>query len=321
MCDAKVADMLTNGNQTKKNRILKQNLNRKEFLELWKRINTKAIYQVKLNTDDLVVRSIQAIDKNVRIRELQYVIQQGMQNASITDGDIERQSMLQAGKAKIERYVHAISSDVTYDLLGQVSEGTALTRGTIAKILSGIKPQIFEQFAKNPEDFITQVIKQINEQKAGIIVNQITYDPIVDKYELDLFTDAQVKIDKDSANGPLQKHVLEYAVTDSKIEKAFIQQLENYEDVVVYAKLPGKFKIPTPVGDYNPDWAISFKEGSVKHIYFVAETKGTQSSFEIRGVENAKIECAREFFNAINKDPDIKYGVVSNYDDMMRMLK
>lgn len=327
--DAKAADMITDGNKTKKNRILKQNLDRKEFLELWQRINTKAIYQVKLNTDELVTRSIQAIDNNVRIRELQYVIQQGMQNESITDGDIERQSMLQAGKAKIEQYAHAISSDVKYDLLGQVSEGTALTRGTVAQILSKISPQVFGQFAKNPEDFITQAVKQINEQKAGIIINQITYDPIADHYDLSLFTDAQVKIDPTSANGPLTKHVLEYAVTDSNVEKEFIKELENYDDVVVYAKLPGKFKIPTPVGDYNPDWAISFVEGSVKHIYFVAETKGTQSAFEIRGIENAKIECARQFFQAINADDSVKYNVISpdssknetTYECMLRMLR
>lgn len=319
--DKRAADIFADGNKTKKNRILKHNIDRKEFLELWKRINTKAIYQVKLNTDELVAQSIQAIDKNVRIRELQYVIQQGMQNESITDGDIERQSMLQTGKAKIEKYAHVISSDVTYDLLGQVSEGTALTRGTIAQILSKISSQVFEQFAKNPEDFITQTVKQINEQKAGIIVNQITYDPISDKYELDLFTEAQFKIDPQSANGPLKKHVLEYAVTDSNIEKAFIRELENYDDVIVYAKLPGKFKIPTPVGNYNPDWAISFKEGSVKHIYFVAETKGTQSAFEIRGIEYAKIECARKFFDSINKDPNFKYDVVSSYDDLMRLLQ
>lgn len=319
--DSKAADIAKNGKKTKQNRIIKHNFGRKEFLELWRRINTKAIYQVNLNTKDLITKSIEAIDKNVRIRELQYVIQQGRQNDEVTDGDIERQSMLRAGKAKVEKYSHAVSSDVTYDLLGKVSEGTALTRITVANILTKISGAVFEQFAKNPENFIVQVVKQINEQKAGIIINQITYDPIADHHELNLFTEAQVKIAQDSANGPLKKHVLEYAVTDSDTEKAFIRELENFEDVVVYAKLPGKFKIPTPVGSYNPDWAISFKEGSVKHIYFVAETKGTQSSFEIRGIENAKIECARKFFESISQDPNLKYDVVTCYEDMMQLLQ
>ena len=258
----------------------------------------------------------------MRVRKLEYVIQKGMQNKKIADSDVMRGSLIQAGKKDREAYQHEISSSVKYDLLGKVSGDTYLTRATIAKILSNIEVPVFSQFKDNPEDFITQATKLINEQKARVIINQVTYDPINDHYETDLFTDAQVRIHHDSAIGPLEKHVLEYAVTDSKVERAFLTELENNDEVVVYAKLPNGFKIPTPVGDYNPDWAISFKEGNVKHIYFVAETKGTTSTMEIRGVEDAKIECARRFFNSINpNDESISYGVVSNYQDMLDILR
>lgn len=320
--DEKALKIILNGNDPKTNKIQKHNLERQEFQELWKRINQKAIYQVSLNTDELITNSISAINDKLRVRRLEYIIQRGMQNKEISDADLERKSLIQAGKKERESFKHHVSSSIPYDLLGEVAERTCLTRATIAKILSKIDPTIFKQFSENPEDFITQAGRLINEQKARVIINQVTYDPINDHYKTDLFTDAQVRLYQESANGPLDKHVLEYAVTDSKIEKAFIQELENNEDVIVYAKLPNGFKIPTPVGNYNPDWAITFREGSVKHIYFVAETKGTTSTMEIRGVEEAKIECARKFFQSINKDDSgIAYDVVSDYQGMLDILR
>ncbi|GGZ99586.1 restriction endonuclease subunit R [Ignatzschineria ureiclastica] len=308
--------------KARKNRIKQHNLERKEFQALWNRINRKAIYQVKIDTESLINHSVTAIDQELRVRKLEYVIQRGMQNASISDDDIAKGSLIQSGKVKRESYQHEYSASVKYDLLGKIAQNTYLTRETIATILSSIESAVFAQFAQNPEDFITQASRIINQQKARIIINQVTYNPLEARYETALFTDAQVKIDSKSANGPLEKHVLEYAVTDSQVEKNFIAELEKNEEVVVYAKLPSGFKIPTPVGDYNPDWAITFKEGSVKYIYFVAETKGTTSTMEIRGVEAAKIECARRFFNTINPgDPSISYGVVKDYATMLDILR
>lgn len=321
--DANVTQkMLENGNKSQTNKVNQHNLERKEFQSLWRKINQKAIYHVSLNTEELVKNSIEVLNQKLRVRKLEYVIQKGMQNKEVSDSDIARKSIIQAGKIEREAYQHEISSSVRYDLLGKVAANTYLTRETIAKVLSSIEKPVFSQFKENPEDFITQASKLINEQKARVIINQVTYDPINDHYETDLFTDAQVRLNNESANGPLLKHVLEYAVTDSKVERAFLTELENNDEVIVYAKLPNGFKIPTPVGDYNPDWAISFKEGSVKHIYFVAETKGTTSAMEIRGIEDAKIECARRFFNSINpNDESISYGVVSNYQEMLDILR
>ena len=314
--------LLEDATKSRQNRVKQHNLQRKEFLELWKRINRKAIYQVNIDTESLISNSITAIDKELRVRKLEYVIQRGMQNAEISDTDIANRQLIQSGKTRRESYQHEFSSSVKYDLLGKIAENTYLTRKTIAEILTRIAATVFAQFEQNPEDFITQASRIINNQKARIIINQVTYNPIEESYETTLFTDAQVKIDPYSANGPLEKHVLEYAVTDSKIERDFIQQLESNDEVVVYAKLPNGFKIPTPVGDYNPDWAITFKEGNVKHIYFVAETKGSISTMEFRDVEKAKMECARRFFNSINPgDDSIKYDVVSNYEQLLAIVR
>lgn len=313
---------LDNGRERADNEVNETNLNKKEFQELWKRINRKAIYQVSIHEEELIQNSIDAINERLRVRTLEYEIQKGVQNKEITESDVSRGSYLQSGRIRRERANHQVSATAKYDLLGKVAEEAQLTRNTVATILSRIQSAVFAQFKQNPEDFITQAGKLINEQKARVVINQVTYNPIEETYDTSLFTDAQVKIGGENANGPLEKHVLKYAVTDSAVERGFIEELENNEEVVVYAKLPSGFKIPTPVGDYNPDWAITFKEGKVKHIYFVAETKGTTSTMEIRGVEQAKIECAKQFFNSINPDdPTISYGVVSNYAEMLDIIR
>ncbi|EGF47240.1 type III restriction enzyme, res subunit, partial [Lacticaseibacillus rhamnosus MTCC 5462] len=111
-------------------------------------------------------------------------------------------------------------------------------------------------------------------------------------------------------------HIYDYAIVDSDIERRFVQELDTSSEVVVYAKLPRGFLIPTPVGDYNPDWAISFREGSVRHIYFLAETKGSMSSLKLREIEKTKIECARRFFDEISQrvtQDRVRYDVVTDY--------
>ena len=212
---------------------------------------------------------------------------------------------------------------VTYDLLGKIAENTQLTRKTVAEILSGVQTAVFKQFKQNPEHFIAESSRLINEQKATIIIERLSYDNIAETHDIDIFTTGQSKQDFTKASEKLKNHIYDYVITDSKVEREFVKELDTSTEVVVYAKLPRGFLIPTPVGDYNPDWAISFKEGSVKHIYFVAETKGSMSSMELRAIEHTKIECARKFFAEINRkiDPEhVKYDVVTSYGKLMEIV-
>ena len=209
-----------------------------------------------------------------------------------------------------------------YDLLGELTEKTQLTRRTAAAILGGITPATFAMYRQNPEQFITEAARLINEQKATVIVEHLTYDALADRFDTAIFTENQTRQDLRGAGGKLTKHIYDYVVTDSKVERSFVDELDTSAEVAVYAKLPRGFFIPTPVGDYNPDWAIAFTENSVKHVYFVAETKGTLSSLELKGVEQAKIECARKFFDAIrekNRD-DVRYDVVTDYGQLMQLV-
>ena len=228
------------------------------------------------------------------------------------------------GWSKFIIMVPSIAIRVRYDLVGKVSEDTKITRATAAKILRKIRPAVFQQFKENPEHFISEASRIINEQKAATVIEDLVYDKTEDRYDTDIFVADQVGKDFSRAIGKLKNHIYDYAVTDSDVERGFVKELDTSSEIIVYAKLPRGFLIPTPVGDYNPDWAISFKQGSVRHIYFVAETKGTMSSMELRGIEGSKIKCARKFFERISKEfaeYPVKYDVVTNYDQLLGIVR
>jgi type III restriction enzyme len=218
-----------------------------------------------------------------------------------------------------DTYKSSIHSAVAYDLIGNLAERTCLTRRTIATILRELSGPTFDQYRVNPEGFLSRAARLINEQKATVIVEHLTYDMVEDRYDSDIFTREKPKEDFSKAI-PVNRHVYEYVFTDSNNETEFVRELDTSVDVVVYAKLPKSFFIPTPVGNYNPDWAIAFKEGTVKHIYFIAETKGSMSSMDLRLIEDTKIECARKFFRKITSD-QVKYDVVNNYGKLMELVK
>jgi type III restriction enzyme len=212
---------------------------------------------------------------------------------------------------------------VKYDLIGKAAENAHLTRDTAAKILSQITPAVFEQFTKNPEHFIAEASRIIAEQKAAMVIERLVYDEVDEQYNVDIFTAAQTGQDFSRATAKLKNHVYDYAITDSGVEREFVKELDTSNEIVVYAKLPRGFLIPTPVGDYNPDWAISFKTGSVRHIYFVAETKGSMSTMKLRKIEKTKIECARKFFEEITQNisqDKVKYEVVTDYAKLMDIV-
>ena len=302
---------------------LNTNFEKKEFKELWNRINHKAVYRVEFDSSELVRNSISTLDKELKVTPLQYTIQGGEQVDEATYDQFKAGQGFEVRQTTTEQYNASISSMVKYDLLGKLADNTQLTRKTIAEILVGVQPAKFKQFKQNPEHFIAETTRLINEQKATIIIERLSYDEIAERHDIDIFTAGQSKQDFTKAGEKLKNHIYDYVVTDSKVERQFVKELDTSADVVVYVKLPRGFLIPTPVGDYNPDWAISFKEGSVKHIYFVAETKGSMSTMELRAIEETKIECARKFFEEINRRINrehVKYDVVTSFGKLMEIV-
>lgn len=307
---------------------LNANFDKQEFKALWSRINRKAAYSVSFEEAELVQKAVATInggtEPGLKVTPLQYTIQRGEQaDVATYDGIKSGEAFkLKATETEVNRL--SVHSAVKYDLIGKLAEGTQLTRRTIAEILKGMNVAVFAQFKTNPESFIAEAIRLINEQKATVIIEHLAYDPVEDKFDLDIFTAGLTKQDFSKAGDKLQRHIYDYVLTDSNIERQFVKELDTSGDVVVYAKLPRGFLIPTPVGDYNPDWAISFKEGAVKHVYFVAETKGTMSSMELREIEKTKIKCARKFFDDINLKfaPErVKYDVVDSFGKLIELVK
>ena len=306
---------------------LNDNFDKQEFKALWSRINRKAAYSVRFDSAELVGKAVTEMNQHLRVTPLQYTIQRGEQ-ADITTHDARRPKsgqgfVLKATETESNRE-HSVHSAVKYDLVGKLAEGTQLTRRTVVDILKGLNVAVFGQFKTNPEHFIAEARRVINEQKATMVVEHLAYDPVEERYELDIFTVGQTKQDFSKSGAKLDRHIYDYMLTDSDTERKFVKELDTASEVVVYAKLPRGFLIPTPVGDYNPDWAIAFKGGVVKHVYFVAETKGSMSSMELRKIEETKIACARKFFDQLNlkyAPENVKYDVVNSFDKLMELVK
>lgn len=315
-------DMAGNGHETKvKDNPLNENW--KDFKELWERINRKYAYAVEFDSEELIHKSIIAINNELRVARLTYTLTKGEQTG--TDFNVER--------TETKRLDRAQGSFAEYDLIGKIADGTTLTRRTATVILSGISPEKLWLFRENPEEFISKVAGLINRQKASVVVEHITYAPSAEEpYSQDIFnmsraSDEYAKAFK--AKHAIQDYVFTDGTATDSIERRFAEDLDAADEVIVYAKLPRGphgFYIPTPVGNYSPDWAISFRKGVVKHIFFIAETKGSMQSTKFGemnrtdDIEKAKISCAKKLFNKISTS-GVKYHDVDSYQSLLTVME
>lgn len=321
--DSILESMFTNGHEPKvKKNPLNENFFKREFQALWKEINHKYAYTVKFDSKELIRKAIAYIDQKLFVSELQYTTTVGRQKSEMNEYEIEGFTSFTGEKTRTQTFKHAQTSIIKYDLIGKVADGAILTRKTVAAILQGIRTDKFFMFRNNPEEFISKVIRLINEQKATMIVEHITYDTIEGEYDSSIFTAEKNTQSFDKAflaKKSIQDYVFTDGSADKSIEKKFAEDLDSAEEVCVYAKLPKTFRIPTPVGNYSPDWAIAFYEGKVKHIFFIAETKGTMKSLELRPIEQAKISCAKKLFNEISTSK-VKYHDVDSYQRLLNIM-
>lgn len=308
-------------NERNKNVELKLNDNfyKEEFQKLWKKINVKTAYTVKFDTRELVERCINTLDTRLRIADISYQIKDGVLEAIASKEQLEKGEGFVVKESQTGKVHGKVTSGLRYDLVGKLMGETGLTRKTIVKILTGIKKETFDLFKKNPEEFIMKAARIINEEKATTIIERITYNPTSETYDTDIFTQNTLKGMLGDNALPVSKHVYDYVITDSNTERKFARDLDVSQEVCVYAKLPRGFFIPTPVGNYNPDWAIVFEENKVKHVYFIAETKGSMDSLELRKIEEAKIHCAKKHFEKISNN-SVKYDVVQNYEKLLEIV-
>ncbi|MET3634176.1 type III restriction-modification system endonuclease [Streptococcus porcorum] len=299
------------------------NYNRQEFKRLWESIHHKSTYYVEFDDEELIEKSIKALNEGLFVKKPSYMITEVEAKEMKAEQGLDFK-VNKDGKRQAE--LDKTSIQLRYDLLGEIASRTELKRKTIANILNQISPSKFEMFAYNPEAFIQRTSRLINEQKASQVIEHIRYNILEETFDTSVFTD-NPESGKLSDKRLLEsrKGVYNYVKVDSDTEQKFKEELDQFEDVMVYTKLPSKFKISTPLGDYNPDWAIAFRDGSVKHVYFVAETKGSMSSLQLKGAELAKIECAKAHFKALKEKGLIEdervYGVVDSYESLLSILK
>lgn len=300
-------DMVVEEKTTTPENKLNENFNKEEFQTLWKEINHQYVYTVSYDSDELIENAILHLNAELSVKRLRYVMVEGTQDEKqVTEfGDTHSQS---------RQLTDVCTSTVRYDLVGEIAKGANLTRRTVVKILQGIKESKLYLFKNNPEEFIRKVISIIKEQKATMIVESIHYNMTEGKYDSNIFT-VKSKMDFDRAY-EAKKSITDYVFSDSKGERQFAHDLDEADEVVVYAKLPRTFQIPTPVGNYAPDWAIAMEKDGIKHIFFIAETKGSLSSMQTSKIENAKIDCARKLFNSLST-AKVRYHKVTSYSDLL----
>ena len=329
--DPKATDGMTeDANKRLTNHINSKNLERKEFQDLWKKINRKAIYQIQIDSQKLINDSISCVERTAKERNnkfvetLTYKLAESSMKDEVSFDELKSKDAFGKMTSKIENSTLSIHSQVQYDLVGNIAEDTNLTRKTVAQILKGINAFVFVQFKLNPEAFIREMCRIINEQQASMVIQGLKYNPLKEGYpENDIFVSNE--------NIPLRsfkadRHIWDYVVTDSDNERKFVEELDGADEVIVYAKLPDRFQIPTPFGNYNPDWAIAFDKDKVRQVYFVAETKGSMSDADLRDKEKRKIESATKFFATLNEENQslgdaVKYAVIDSFSSLMQLVK
>jgi len=310
--------MIEDGHETKvKDNPLNDNFDKREFQDLWRAINDRYAYTVNFDSPELIEKSVTTLNAGLHVAELQYILTTGDQTGA--EFDVSRTQTLPLKQAE--------GSSVPYDLIGKIAEGTTLTRRTVAAILKGLNQKKLYMFRLNPEEFIQRVIEEIDRQKAAVVVEHISYQPSAEEpYKQDIFNMSKASREYTKAF-KAKKAIQDYVFTDGlstdSIERKFAEDVDTADEVAVYAKLPRGpkgFYIPTPVGNYSPDWAIAFKRDTVKHIFFITETKGTMDSLELRPIEQAKISCAKKLFNEFSTT-GVKYHNVDSYRSLLEIMQ
>lgn len=321
--DSLLNSMFINGHETKiKDNPLNNNFNKAEFQALWQQINQQYAYIVDFDSYELINKAIAHINDKLFVSQLQYVTTVGELKERITTQGIEQNEAFKTKRTHTTTLDHIHSGQIKYDLIGQIAQETTLTRKTIVAILKGLNTEKLDMFKYNPEEFIAKIIKLIKEQKATTIIEHVTYNKTSGRYDSTIFTQEKNSHSYNKAflsKKAIQNYVFTDGLNEKSIERKFVEDLDAANEVCVYAKLPKSFHIPTPVGDYSPDWAITFHNGSVKHIFFIAETKGSMDSLNLRAIEQAKISCAKKLFNELSTSR-VRYHDVDSYQNLMNII-
>jgi len=282
------------------------------FKELWERIKFKTTYRVDFDNDKLITDAAKAVEDSPPITKTRARFRKA--DIAIGKGGVDGIESSNSGYTTINE------NDIELpDIITDLQDKTQLTRASIVKILIGSRR--LEDFKRNPQQFIDQAASAILQTKRKALVDGVKYQRVGDGHYY-----AQELFEMEELTGYIkntikaEKSVYQAVVYDSAgVEKGFVKDLEGNDAVKVYAKLPGWFKINTPLGSYNPDWAVLVEDGGTERLYFVVETKSTTAELELRGAEYGKIKCGEKHFKSIAvREQPAEYIAATSVDDLMR---
>ena len=286
---------IENHNKKVKGKVEEKVLLDPEFEKFWNSINAKTIYSVNYSTEELVKKASERIMKMDEIKPPKIT-------SSLADIDVESKGV-KATLIQTPTADYTAKAKRVPDILTYVQGKTELTRKTIFEILK--KSKRLDNFAVNPQQFMDAVVKEIRLVLNQMIIDGIKYEKLEGiSYEMSRFRDDEHKLNfSEERIVPTDKSVYDYILYDSGVEKNFAEGLDKLRNVKFFVKLPAWFQVPTPVGSYNPDWAILKQNGEI--VYMIRETKSTREQLKLRGLEYAKIACGARHFETIGVDFDV----------------
>ena len=283
-----------------------------DFKALWDRIKYKTTYRVQFDNAKLIAACIDALNKAPGIPKAR--LQWRKADISIGKGGV-----LTTETKNGAATVVMDETDIELpDVLTELQDRTQLTRRTLVKVLT--ECERLEDFRRNPQLFIDQTAELINACKRSALVDGILYRKLGDDsyWAQELFQEEELTGYLKNMLRDTAKSIYEHVVWDSPTERDFADALEKDQDVLLYVKLPGWFKVPTPLGTYNPDWAVLVNKDGTQRLYFVVETKGSLFDQDLRVKEAAKIACGKAHFNALaSGENPAKYAVATKWGDVL----
>lgn len=295
---------IKNANNKRKVKVNKHVFLSDDFKEFWDKIKHKTTYSVEFDTDELIEKCCNALKDELNIKPPKLIYTKSGLTIDASGVNYKEGTV---------KTVYSDEDEIALpNILKFLQNTTSLTRKTIIKIL--IESETLDQFKKNPTEYMNESSKIIKRVMSSLIVDGVKYSELDDYYSQQLFENEELW-------GYLNKNIIEshrsvydHIVYDSEVEKNFAERLENDDEVELYTKLPGWFKIATPIGGYNPDWAILFNKDGERKMYFVVETKGTKDITQLRPSEQAKIKCGKKHFKALGSDVELE--VTNSYEDL-----
>ncbi|UZT81567.1 hypothetical protein [Caproicibacterium sp. BJN0003] len=292
-------------------RIKKQVMMSPEFLELWNKIKQKTVYRVNIDTNKLIENCIKALQEMPVIPKTRLISQ-------TADIHIEK-----AGIYHTEREMRTMDIDNSYqtlpDLITAISDETLLTPVTVNEIL--VRSGRCGDFLNNPEAFMEKATEIIRSNRHALAIDGISYVKLDGKeyYVQEIFDTAELIANLDRNAVKVEHSVYDYIVYDSStIERPFAVALDNDPDVKMFFKIPDRFKIETPIGTYNPDWAVYLTKNGEEKLYFILETKGSTNFMDLRTKEQLKIHCGRQHFKALEDGVELR--VATNWNTLKSTL-